>query len=143
LVPGGAVLMRVASHAFSAASLGPSIRGAQRSLISSHRAGFVHCDIRPQNLLFFGEHGWQLVDYGESSAVGAVSNIPLSSAQLLAAGQRVKALAETAVGSETGATSIGIRWTPADDYEMLTELVLSVTGHDAGGLLEPMRNLGV
>ena len=50
---------------------------ALHALYSVHRAGFLHRDVKPANLMQDEEGGWKLIDFGEARRIGDASQQPL------------------------------------------------------------------
>lgn len=87
-----------------------------KSLQAMHTAGYLHCDIRENNVLFFSTRQcYQLIDFGLSiAATNRSYQLVKGSEQAMAAGPRVRGC--LARGEET-------QWTVDDDYEMLMVLL--------------------
>ena len=90
--------------------------GVCRSLRLAHSVGILHCDLRLSNVLRFGSHDFQLVDFGLSCTTDNKYNNPydlqLGGSQASSVGPRLRQLLK-----EEEKPSVA--WTVADDYEML------------------------
>jgi serine/threonine protein kinase len=60
-------------HEFSMVS-----SSALHALYSVHRAGFLHRDVKPANLMQAGDGVWKLIDFGEARRIGDASQQPLT-----------------------------------------------------------------
>jgi hypothetical protein len=125
---GGAIVMEVASADMSMESDSTSaINGALKSLRFAHSASYVHCDVRVNNLLHFNRGGWQLVDFGHSSALNSPYKLLLSSNQRNCVGQRI--IDFIASNNVSGSVEVNLDgWYAGDDYEMLMQMVIPIIG---------------
>jgi hypothetical protein len=99
-----------------------------------HGAGVLHTDLRLSNVVDFGDHGVQPVDFGMSvllsrnteSKSEEATNVELGrGSRAEQAGQRIRALVDTAK-REQGSNDFRLRvaWTQADDWDMLVDMGL-------------------
>ena len=94
------------------------------SLTVAHRAGVLHCDVRPSNCLKFEDGGWQVIDYDLSVlASSGQCSLQRNTNQFDCAGEDVKAKFEVAEKSRDADviydSKITINWTVHDDICML------------------------
>jgi serine/threonine protein kinase len=87
------------------------------SLSFVHKAGVLHCDIRPSNCLKFSD-GWQLVDF--DLAIHSKNNcgefsLKIGTEQQKCAGYRINEVIKSEVEKE----EVMVTWTVYDDIEML------------------------
>ncbi len=91
-----------------------------------NRMNYCHCDIHDDNLVNFGKHGWQLLDYDKAidkyegskakSGVKIEKNTPMH----FAAGDRIQKLLE-----ESSENIVTIQdYSFVDDVEMLSHLII-------------------
>lgn len=90
------------------------VEGVVKSLRLTHSARICHCDIRPSNILKFGNE-YQLVDYDLSNPIG--TSFRLTSGALFE--NRGSRLRSAKVGEN-------VSWTAEDDYEMLIWFLQSI-----------------
>jgi hypothetical protein len=117
LPQGGVILMRPGRKARIAAdNIWSVAEGVMKSLRLTHAAGLCHCDIRPSNILTFGEGEGelQLIDYDLSVACGGSFEL-VSGALFDNRGSRLRDYKE----------HDRVAWTVGDDYEMLFRFVRS------------------
>ena len=114
---GGVIFMRLGVSKFVSPEWS---HGVCQCLLATHKAGYVHCDIRSPNMLKFGDT-FQLIDYdhgGQLDVNGeAIVYISSSGAQRKTVGPRVARLL---------CSSDVVEWTIIDDYEMLLECILKM-----------------
>jgi tRNA A-37 threonylcarbamoyl transferase component Bud32 len=91
------------------------MNGVHRSLRLLHAVGLLHCDIRTNNVMSFGEHqSYQLIDMGLGCKIGDPVQLIRDSVQFKSAGKTVTELRETCNSYV---------WTVADDYEMANKML--------------------
>jgi serine/threonine protein kinase len=117
---GGVIFMQHGRSRFTDEPWDTSVVGGLcGSLRRAHSAGFLHCDIRESNVVYFQTLGWQLVDYGlscriDSNEVYDLAHADVEGAQARGAGPRVRRFLDF---------HERFHWTVADDYEMLLKMV--------------------
>jgi hypothetical protein len=124
---GGAIIMRYADRTFKRGKnedMREVVRGALHSLQLAHAVNVTQCDIRGANLAHFVDGGWQLIDFGRSGRFDTPYTLNLSSTQAKKAGQRIKALVDTANEATSGVNEVGCVWNAEDDYQMLVEFIM-------------------
>jgi serine/threonine protein kinase len=100
------------------------------SLQLVHRAKYLHCDIRPANVIIFtneiGEKRAQLIDFGLSCKMDNLSDIRHTnykinkySHQAKCVGRRIRGMFEN---SEVDV--LDVSWENGDDYEMLMRMIV-------------------
>jgi hypothetical protein len=114
---GGTIAMRVGKRVGKLSFADSKLwqRGVFRTLRAMHQAGYFHCDIRPENVLLFGEE-YQLVDYDRTIRQDRPTVLFQRGAQY---DQRGASLLDCVVGER-------VLWSAALDYEMVTMATLLV-----------------
>jgi len=88
------------------------------SISTIHRAGILHCDIRPSNCLKF-DGGWQVVDFDlavrMTTSDSGNCRLIIGTEQQKNSGHRIQKETE----GKTNGTEINVKWLKTDDIEML------------------------
>ena len=99
------------------------LNGVQRSLLSTHRAGYYHCDLRLTNILNF-DNGVQIIDYDlATSAENAVVTFRRGGAQWDGAGRRIRAILDAEPFTQQ---DVEVVYTAIDDHEMVERSMLNI-----------------
>jgi hypothetical protein len=110
---GGAIVMWLGKYVnLDAADMELWVRGVSRTLLAAHKANVCQCDIRPSNVIMFGDN-FQLIDFDLANTVDSSVTF-VEGAQFDNRGYR---LLSYNLGDS-------VQWQYADDYEMLLKLLV-------------------